>query len=407
MSNDNVSFLENSDVISNIIIKQLQNEEISAYENSILEKWVSSSLENKRLYNRAISGGLFDEDDLRIIKRAEEEKKAVTKKIAQTLFPMVIVGNVSNAGRVWKKVMFAAAVVLPVVVGTYLLLNIDNSNKDTAGSTQQHNAQDKLPGKEGAILRLSDGREIILDNAKDGKLAAEGNAEIVKRGGELYYNSNSHASKVLYNTLITPLGRQFQLRLPDNSRIWLNAGSTVTYPTVFGPEDRSIIVDGEVYLEVVKDHKRPFLVAVQGSTIKVLGTKFNVAGYSKSQSVKTTLVEGKVSVTTGTTSTTLMPRQQAVIKSKALSVINDVDTETATAWKDGFILFTGFDIHEILDQISRWYQVEIQYVGEVNAPDIKGRAYRNAPLSDVIKVLELSSGLKFRLDGNTLKVEMP
>lgn len=268
---------------------------------------------------------------------------------------------------------------------------------------------DVSPGGDRAVLKLADGSLIELDSADAGTLATEGGAIIRKSdNGEILYNAGSGSSQSpVYNTMSTPFGGQYRLVLPDGSKVWLNAASSITYPTVFTGEERRVAVSGEVYFEVaarsgVEGQRIPFLVDVatasgKKGTVKVLGTRFNVDAYGDDGSIRTTLLEGKVEINYAGASRLLKPGQQASWKADSFTLRQDVDLEAVVAWKNGYFRFNNEEIGVIMKQIQRWYNVEIAYEGKMRHLNFGGVVSRKENVSAVLDLLELTGVIKFQI----------
>lgn len=266
---------------------------------------------------------------------------------------------------------------------------------------------DVAPGGNKAILTLANGSTIMLDSAANGQLATQGNAKIVKlANGQLAYTTNGQmTSEVLYNTMSTPAGGQYQLRLPDGTQVWLNAASSIRYPTSFKGKDRRVEITGEAYFEVAKNEAFPFIVTVNHEAeVQVLGTHFNINAYEDEAIVKTTLLEGSIRITKGTASEILSPGQQAQFRSQGnIQLIKDAEIEQAVAWKNGYFSFNKADVQTVMRQIARWYSVDVRYEGKVPEELFGGELQRNSSLVSVLKVLE-KSGVAFAVDGNKVTV---
>lgn len=308
--------------------------------------------------------------------------------------------------RLWKRM--AAAVAILFICGT-TYWSVSNQSK---GKTISHVALSTtkestiLPGGNHAILTLGDGSRIVLDSAKDGNIKG-GSIKIKKQGALLVYDASTTAIKnlpVVYNTLTTPRGGQYQLVLPDGSKVWLNASSTLQFPTAFVGKERDVELSGEAYFEVAKNKEKPFHVNLKGMQVEVLGTHFNVNAYADENYVKTSLLEGSVRIKEGHQSGLLKPGQQAVIKNDNKSIeIRKADMEEVVAWKNGLFQFNGANIGTIMREIGRWYDVNIEYEGKIPVRSFEGKISRDAPLSDVLKILELSN-VKFDIQGKKIIV---
>lgn len=295
----------------------------------------------------------------------------------------------------------AAAVFLCAVAGTaYLFLH----KRSVPSFTQTTSpANDALPGHNGAVLRLSNGQTIVLDSLADGTVAHQGNIQVIKENGMIKYAGTS--TDPVYNEITTDRGRQWQLTLPDGSKVWLNAASSIRYPLYFNGADRTVETTGEVYFEVAHNDKQPFKVKTGDLLVEDLGTAFNINAYTDESSVSTTLVEGKVKVIKDNNAVLLKPGQQArdLENSKPLSVVNNVNLEEITAWKNGMFHYENADIKTILRQFSRWYNINVHYEGAVPSDRYFMIMNRNSNLSSALKVLQ-AAGIHFRIEGQHLYV---
>lgn len=305
----------------------------------------------------------------------------------------------------YRRLWWGAAALLVLAAGSYFWLQQQAAPATAPGNDEIALQYDVPPGTNKAVLTLSNGRQIILDSAANGTLALQGNASIVKQDdGSLTYldtpGNNTH--EVLYNTMSIPKGGQYQLTLPDGSRVWLNAASTLKYPTSFAGKERSVELTGEGYFEIAPDAHQPFLVKAGSLQVKVLGTSFNVMAYADEKSINTTLLSGAVKVLQGTQEKTLTPGQQATVDNQTgLVTINETEAEQAIAWKDGMFRFSSSNMAMVLRQVSRWYDIEVVYQGKVPQGHITGKVPRSMKLSGVLRVLELS-GVHCKLEKNKL-----
>ncbi|MCF0065746.1 FecR domain-containing protein [Dyadobacter chenwenxiniae] len=310
----------------------------------------------------------------------------------------------SSTRYLWSKI--AAAAVLILSLGIYWWSGKDRSPV-ALQTTARVVAGDIAPGGNKAILTLGDGSSIMLDSAKNGNLASQGNTNITKsKKGELVYNvSGVPDQAVVFNTMATPKGGQYHIVLPDGSKVWLNAASSLRFPTAFKGKERKVEITGEVYFEVAHNARMPFIVKSGDTEIAVLGTHFNVMAYADEKVMKTTLLEGSVKVSIAGGSATLLPGQQARIKSitNNIRVVDNIDTEKEMAWKNGFFQFQDDNLENIMRQISRWYDVDVTYEGNPGKETYTGRLPRNANVSKVFKILSLS-GVKFRIEGKSIIV---
>lgn len=267
---------------------------------------------------------------------------------------------------------------------------------------------DVAPGGNKAVLTLANGSAIILDSAHAGMLAQQGNTTVIKQGnGRLAYNTTQEKpEEMLYNMLATPRGGQYQLVLPDGSKVWLNAASSIRFPTAFAGNERKVEVTGEAYFEVTKNAAMPFRVKTDnGAVVEVLGTHFNVNAYNDEPATRITLIEGSVKVSGKTGDTVIKPGQQARLtaQSSVLKVADDADIEEVMAWKNGAFQFNGADIQAVMRQISRWYDVDVDYKGNISL-HFAGTMSRNVNISQVLEILEKAGGIKTVVAGRKITV---
>jgi ferric-dicitrate binding protein FerR (iron transport regulator) len=295
----------------------------------------------------------------------------------------------------WSRV--AAAVMIIVLCGGGYLFLTRRPHRSPEGTIAK---KDITPGYDKAILTLSNGATITLDSAHTGLLTQQGNAAVVNsNSGRLTYNIlHEKLTTVLYNTLTTPRGGQYQLTLPDGTKVWLNAASSLIYPTAFSGDERTVQMTGEVYFEVAHDKKRPFKVKVGGQLIEDIGTHFNVNAYTDESVQTTTLLEGAVRVG----GHVLKPSEKASIDASGTIHVSKGDPEQAIAWKNGLFDFTDNDLQTVMRQLARWYNVDIKYEGDIPERQFTGMIGRSLTLTQVLKGLTRES-VHYRIEeGNHL-----
>jgi len=315
----------------------------------------------------------------------------------------------TSAG-IGKRWIAAAAILL--IVGTTAYFMIDRQPETVPKQVfvnPQHTEKDALPGFDGAILTTAGGTQITLDNATSGVVSKEGNTDVIKQANQLVYNESLEALPEVetFNTLRTLKGRKFQLLLSDGTKVWLDAASSLTYPIAFIGMQRKVKATGQVYFEVAKDPAKPFIVEAAGTSVQVLGTHFNINAYEDETTVKTTLLEGMIKITSNTNSSMLKAGQQAIInvsESGSIKVNSAVDLDAVMAWKNGLFQFTNADLTTVLRQLSRWYDMDIIYEGKMPKREFEGKIGRDLNLSQVLKLLEKVQ-VRFRIEGNKLIVE--
>ncbi len=302
----------------------------------------------------------------------------------------------------------AAMIVLAVVSsGVYYCL-LQPKADNTLANNKHAVKHDADPGKNKAILTLDNGEQVVLDSARVGTIAKKGNISVKKAAdGQLVYtvDGDKNASvneQITYNTISTPRGGQYQVILPDGTKVWLNAASSLKFPTAFAGNQRNVELTGEAYFEVTKNPAKPFKVNVNNLDVKVLGTHFNIMAYGDEDAIKTTLLEGSVQLTSGNTSNLLKPDQQGIFKGNTIRVV-DVDAEKAVAWKNGYFEFSRASIHDIMRQLSRWYDIDVIYQGKITDDEFVGKIERNVKLSQALRILQLSR-IHFKIEDKKITV---
>ncbi|MEP7257417.1 MAG: FecR domain-containing protein [Flavitalea sp.] len=311
--------------------------------------------------------------------------------------------------RLWPKVAVAAAVAVVIsAVSVYFLSSTSIKSLPIVRlAPASQSPGDVPPGMNGAVLTLSSGKKILLDSASNGALAKEGSITLVNKDGRLVYDRQnlSEQQEISYNTMTTAKGRQYQLQLADGSRVWLNAASSITYPTTFAGKERRVTITGEAYFEIAHDASKPFKVTANGMDIQVLGTHFNVNLYDDEALTRTTLIEGSVKLTKNNASVVLTPGQQAQVNNKGeIKLTNDVSIDEVIAWKNGFFIMKKADIGSIMRQVARWYDISVVYQDGIPAGRISGDISRSMNLSKLMEVFELS-GIHLAIDDKKVIVK--
>lgn len=303
----------------------------------------------------------------------------------------------------WRKV--AAAVILVAGLSTAVVY-LTRSGQPPAGKQPGAVAVNIGPGGNKALLTLSDGSTVPLDQASDGLIAQQGNTQVVKlANGQLAYQLQGGADTAMrWNTISTPRGGEYQVTLPDGTKVWLNAASSITFPAAFAQHERQVKVSGEVYLEVTQIARQPFMVTARDVTVNVLGTSFNINAYNDETYTKITLVTGSVKVKAHSREWQLKPGQQAAVNDTIVNIQAHTDIEQILAWKNGLFNFNGADLPAVMRQLERWYGIQVRYEGPVPGIIFKGEMYKNVNLSDVFEMLK-AMGVKFTLQDSTLTVK--
>lgn len=306
--------------------------------------------------------------------------------------------------------LWAAAAMFIFSLGLSSLLLKDRTPILTAGNQSKKNVSKPIrPGSNNAILTLANGSTIVLDDAKNGVMATSGNTSIKKLSdGLIAYTGDDMQGKInasALNMITIPRGGQYTVILPDGTKVWLNSASSLSYPVAFKGTERSVDLKGEAYFEVAKNKHLPFVVHANGVDVKVLGTHFNVTAYADEREIKTTLLEGSVKLIHEGTSALLVPGQQGIAGTAENQIITkEVNVNQVVAWKAGYFIFRDSDIREIMKQIGRWYDVEIEYQGNISRKTFGGTYAKNKEITELLKGLELTGLVHFKIDGRRIIV---
>lgn len=362
------------------LLDRYLNNECSAEERALVEKWYA---------------GLVEEYDWQL----DENRRHAAQQAIKQRIDRELGWAPRPAARLRKLVWYAAASVLLAAAVTFLFVHRQQVQPVPAI------AADLPPGGNKATLVLANGQSITLDDAAEGQLARQSGSSISKSNGQLVYTPGA-AETAVVNTLITPKGGQYRLSLPDGSKVWLNALSRLEFPAAFTGASREVRLKGEAYFEIAENAAQPFRVSVNGITVEVLGTHFNINAYPDEQQLTTTLLEGKLNVK-GRNTVTLRPGQQAVVSAAAgpqqVELVAHADTETATAWVNGYFQFSSAGVTDIMKQIARWYDIDVRYEGQATPRKFSGAISRGSSLSEVLKGLS-ATGINVKMEGRTVTV---
>jgi ferric-dicitrate binding protein FerR (iron transport regulator) len=307
-----------------------------------------------------------------------------------------------------RRLRYAAAAVVILVGGITGMYAIFHGSKriDLAQTGVHHPPAGKVePGSTRAILQLGDGAEILLDSAQNGFLSKQGSTQIIKvqAGNLVYQTGTSNNDQVSYNTIVVPRGGYYNVTLPDGTKVWLNAASSLRFPTSFSGNSREVELRGEAYFEVASNKKMPFSVAINQTSVQVLGTHFNVNGYDDEGSIRTTLLEGAVKFRYGSGEKLIRPGEEVIYSMQAHSAaVQQADTTQVMAWKNGFFEFDNLDLPAIMRLIERWYNVDVSY-HSTRQIELTGSLSRRSRLEEVLQLLE-KNGVHFTVNDRTIIV---
>lgn len=345
---------------------------------------------------------------------SDEEQNLLLEKLKNNIFDKITESEKPKGilRRINTKVWLRAAVLTGIILlSAFLYYNFNQGRepKNAVAVTEDTLLNnDILPGGNKAVLTLADGKQVILDETDNGLLAMQGDVSVIKSNdGELSYEKSGTGAKsvVTYNTVSTPRGGMYQLTLSDGTKVWLNAESSLRYPTSFTGKDRKVELTGEGYFEVAHNASKPFFVNTGSMNVQVLGTRFNINTYADDGNLKTTLFEGSVEVNAGSSKVRLKPGEQARLQlsDNVLQSSGSIDLDQVLAWKEGYFSFQDAGLKDIMMQISRWYDVDVIYQGNILPRKFGGSIARKSELSSVLKILE-AGNVHFKLEGRNLIV---
>lgn len=384
--------------IGDLVVKYI-NEELNEPEQSELNKWLESSDSNRELFNQLINSAHQ--------KQAAEFFTNDKKEAWTNIYGQVKSQRISD-----YKLFKYAAVLAFVLFSAWMATKYDFfakiSTKNDPVIAKVQKQEIIQPGGNKAVLTLYNGEQIELDSLENGTVAEQfGNTVSKTEEGKLVYNFSSGSAKneQAFNTISTPKGGEYQLILPDGTKVWLNSMSSLKFPVTFNSRERAVELIGEAYFEVAKDKSRPFRVYTKDTKVEVLGTHFNISAFADDSSVRTSLLEGAVKVEKGQKSVTLKPGQEALsFDSKDGIITQEADLEKVMAWKNGYFLFRDEPIESLMQRISRWYNVDVYYQGNVTGETFGGKFSKKSSLSELLKSLELTGTIKFKTQERRITV---
>lgn len=394
------------DPVAPLLHTLLAGEPLSDEDLLLLEQWKERSAENKTLFER-LEMSVAVQEMLKkwyaIEKNREEKKLQGMNRVNQLVKPSATPVHLLRR----RFLRYAAAGLLLLGTGAYYWTIHKNKQPELAHGR----ATDTIaPGRDGAVLTLADGSKVVLDSMGNGVIANQRGVPVSLQGGQLAYGPiSSSSAEMIYNTISTPRGRQFKVLLPDGSKVWLNAASSLRYPTAFSGKERRVTLDGEAYFEIAKNAAMPFKVAI-GNTMEaeVLGTSFNINSYKNESTIKTTLLEGVVRLNAFQQSQTLKPGQQVTIipSKQKMEPAQNADQDKVMAWKNGLFNFDDASLPEVMRELERWYDIEVTYAKDIPPIRFGGEINKQNTLQDVLQILE-KSNVHFRLEQGRKLVVIP
>lgn len=389
-----------------LLINKFLKDELDERETQELEFWKSESDVNRQIFEELTN-------DAYLIEAVGDAYKIDSDTVArQKMHALIAKEQQLEPGTqkpkirsLWFRLAATAAVIFILIsITTIYLLRKDKEPGNIV--TSQNTKPDIAPGASKATLTLADGSTIVLDSTAMGQLAQQGATQIINKDGQLVYAAGKPEgnSAAFYNTVSTSKGQTYPLLLSDHSRIWLNAESSIRFPVSFTGNERRVEITGEVYFEIAHDASKPFFATVNGVNIQVLGTKFNVNAYADEGAIKTTLVEGSVSISKGIQRKRLTPGQQAQVVANEISIADKVDVGKITAWRQGYFRFKEDKLAEAMKNIARWYNVEVVFEGNAANIELSGDINRSSNLSSIVRLLA-AMDVEARIEGRKLIVK--
>lgn len=365
---------------------------LSNAEHNELNEWVAASDENMLLFER-----LSDEQNIEEATKWIEERK--TAEALQRAKEKIGFAKKSPRKTLLRFLPYTVAASVIIVAG--LLYFKPFNNKNSTPEIVNSNPVDILPGSDRATLTLEDGKVITLDK-KANDTSINGRIKILQQQGELVYTDQATHNSMAYHTLTIPRKGQYKLILPDGTKVWLNAESSIRYPVSFSDTERKVFVTGETYFEVAKDKTKPFRVVVDDIVVEALGTVFNINAYPDEPFVNTTLVEGSILVSKGKTDNILRPGQQAKLSATDFTIAN-VETNDVIAWKNNQFKFINEPLDVIMRQVERWYDAEIVYENKPS-DHFNAEVSRDVPVSKLLHFLEMTGRVRFKIEDKKIIV---
>lgn len=386
--------------IARLIIKHLE-ERLTAEEEKELNEWLSNSEKERQLFSKLTDPAYVQEE---LKKFYAYDADAGWEKIQQAHhFPKdVIPLQHTQRRRYW---MSAAAILVILSGAAFLYFYLPRQNKSMEQDSASTQADIAAPAISKATITLQDGITIAIDSVTQGTITKQQNTTIRKTGdGQLVYESKqAQASATAFNTITNPRGSKvIQLTLSDGTKVWLNVESEMRYPVAFTADTREVDIKGEVYFEVVKNPSQPFIVKVNGVAVQVTGTHFNVNAYKEESTLNVTLLEGGVKVSSKNNTVVLQPGQQAQVGDN-IKTDKQADVEQVMAWKNGVFNFNGTDIHTIMRQLGRWYDVEVHFKDDITE-HFYGDIAREKNISEVLNMLQTTGGIHFKTKEKKIEV---
>jgi len=360
-------------------------------------KGLCSPEEENMLYTYQKENGLFD------LSVPVEEVKRLKEKLSIRLNQSIREQKSKKLNISWLNWKIVAPIAAILLITIYLAVHQFSSDKPkavlAAKAKSSDEVKDIVAGSANAVLTLSTGESIKLDGTKNGVISTDGSSNISKSGNGLVVSAKAKGNLSDHeplNKIVIPRGGKYDITLPDGTRVWLNSSSSLSFPNAFEGPDRKVLLTGEAYFEVAGNKQKPFKVNVAGrQEVEVLGTHFNVSAFEEDQNITTTLLEGAVKVNTSKFQTLIKPGEMAVNNLKTKPRIVQADLDEVMAWKNDMFIFNNENITSIMKKISRWYDVDVTYEGDMTALNFEGNYSRSKGLKSLLKNISLTDKVRF------------
>ncbi|HEY1167102.1 MAG TPA: FecR domain-containing protein, partial [Chitinophaga sp.] len=382
--------------ISSLLTRKLYNT-LTASEEAELEAWLDKSAGNREILDKLMNENIRKQD---IEQLQEFDTESALKRVRARI------DRPGTSGKtIWMRYIRRAAVAA-IVIALSVSFWIYKSKSPVAPPTYQAKRMEIAPGGNKAMLTLADGTKIDLQSAQSGHIAHQAGAIVSKQAeGKIDYQGTDAAAGqsgtvAALNTLWVPKGGQYELTLPDGTRVWLNAASSLTFPVAFTGKERQVRLSGEAYFEVAKHAGKPFLVNIDGKqTVEVLGTHFNIKAYSDDPDIRTTLLEGSVKVSSTNNHAVIKPGQMAVNDLKAPLSVRNADLDEVMGWKNGLFVFNDQPMKDVLRIVARWYDVEVEYQTDVSQKKLRGIVSKYKSIRELLDNITITSGIHYKIAG--------
>jgi AraC-like DNA-binding protein len=381
------------------LISKLLKGDISPEEDLWLKNWAEESAANRAYFDK-LTDQSYLENRLKYWNTIDQEKAW------DNLQQKLEVKEIKARFNYLPLLKYAAIAILISAITILLYRESDKQVKKVANQSIVHNQI--RPGSNHAILILGNGEKITLKKHDRLSINENDGTSVSNQNNVLAYKHNEHQQgvdqKLVYNTIMVPRGGEYQLILADGSKVWMNSSSSLRYPTTFTGKERRVFLTGEAYFEVAKNARMPFIVKTNKAEVQVLGTHFNVMAYDDENSCKATLLEGAVRVQSSAAVNVIKPGQQVVIDQQGQQKINnDINVDEELAWKNGLFIFKDAGIRDIMQQASRWYDVDVIYEGKIPEIQFTGQMSRKVDFYGFTNILKYA-GLNFNIKGKTVTI---